>query len=161
MKRGGPLERRTPLANGTKGLAPGKPLARGTGLARGKPLDRGTAPLRSTTPLPRAAVAASTTARPARKAAPPDPVTPATRAAVRARSGGVCEGQVTRACTGAAAHVHHRKLRRFGDHRVVNLLDLCHACHEHVHKNPTWSYDHGFLVRSHDDPETIAWGLAA
>lgn len=36
MKRGGPLRRRTPLAPGTKPLAPGKPMAR-TGELRAKP----------------------------------------------------------------------------------------------------------------------------
>lgn len=60
---------------------------------------------------------------------------------------------MVRGCTGAAAHVHHRKLRRFGDHRPVNLLDVCHVCHDYIHGHVRWAYDHGWLVRSHDDPE--------
>jgi hypothetical protein len=65
-------------------------------------------------------------------------------------------------CTGAAGHVHHRKLRRFGDHTPINLLDVCLFCHDHIHRYVKWSYDHGYLVRSHGDPASIpVGGLAA
>lgn len=155
MKRGGPLARRTPLTSDGTGLARGKPLARGKGLDRGTPLARGTTPLgRGTTPLARSTVAA-------KRPAAPDPVTPATRAAVRARSGGRCEAGVVRTCAGVAQHVHHRKLRRHGDHTVPNLLDVCLFCHDAIHGRPAWSYEHGFLVRGHDDPARIPWGVAA
>ena len=47
------------------------------------------------------------------------------------------------------AHRHHR-LRRGqggGDERE-NTIDICNACHDHVHANPEWSYLNGYLMRS-------------
>lgn len=88
----------------------------------------------------------------------PEPV----RLAVRLRSGGKCEVK-SRVCTGDAAHFHHRKLRRHKDHSAVNCLHACRADHDAIHANPTWAYEHGLLVRSHDDPAvTPVWpGCAA
>lgn len=40
-----------------------------------------------------------------------------------------------------------------GPDEVVNLIDVCPACHRYIHHRPTNSYLHGWLVRSHGTPE--------
>lgn len=66
------------------------------------------------------------------------------------RSGGMCElCRVSPAC-----HLHHRKLRRHGDHRIVNALHLCTVCHDRVH-NFDGSHGRGFLVKKHIDPAIV------
>jgi hypothetical protein len=77
---------------------------------------------------------------------------PATRRLAKHRSGGICE----RCLKDEAVHLHHRKSRRYGDHRIVNALHLCHACHRKIHSAPSWSYIRGFLVRAHRDPADVA-----
>jgi hypothetical protein len=88
------------------------------------------------------------------RSASEDPVTPVTRAAVAARSGGYCEARVADRCRGVGQHMHHRKLRRHGDHRPANLLHVCHACHAAIHSSPfaREAYARRFLLRSHMDP---------
>lgn len=76
----------------------------------------------------------------------------AARAHVRLRSGGRCE----RCGQEEATDLHHRKRRDSGDHRVVNLLDLCRDCHAHVHNNPLESLERGWIVASERDPEAVA-----
>lgn len=77
--------------------------------------------------------------------------TPAVRRAAAKRSGGVCEiDQVNE-----AQHLHHRKLRRHGDHRIVNALHVCDDCHRKIHAAPSWSYSRGFIVRAHLDPADV------
>lgn len=72
---------------------------------------------------------------------------PKTLLEVRKRSNLLCE-----ACAAArAVHVHHRKLRRFGDHTLINLLHVCLECHDSIHSQPG-SHDRGLLVYSHEDP---------
>jgi len=58
-------------------------------------------------------------------------------------------------CHGAAQHVHHRKLRRHGDHRPANLLHVCYACHDAIHSSwyAATAYARHFLLRSYQDPE--------
>lgn len=64
------------------------------------------------------------------------------------RAGGACEVMVARSCTGRAEQLHHRKMRsQLGGHEVVNLLHICHVCHDWVHKHPALSYERGYLVR--------------
>lgn len=77
----------------------------------------------------------------------PDPVTPEVRATVRARAHGRCE-----LCGASGTAVHHRKLRRHGDHSVPNLVLLCATCHSRVHTRGRWSYETGWLLRAHQDP---------
>src|SRR4051794_9411784 len=77
----------------------------------------------------------------------PDPVTPEVRATVRARAHGRCE-----LCGATGTAVHHRKLRRHGDHSVPNLVLLCGTCHSKVHTRGSWSYENGWLLRAHQDP---------
>jgi hypothetical protein len=78
---------------------------------------------------------------------------PLVRKLARRRSGGVCEICLTEAAT----HLHHRKLRRHGDHRIVNALHLCAKCHQDVHRGDQRiaAYDAGYLVRSHHDPADV------
>jgi hypothetical protein len=91
-----------------------------------------------------------------------DPDIPtAEREAVYERSRGEgdvrrCEATASRRCSGVAVHLHHRKLRRHGDHRAVNLLDVCAQCHHDIHAQPAASYLRGLMVRSADDPATVA-----
>jgi len=81
-------------------------------------------------------------------------IPPSARSSVQLRSHGRCEAGFDR-CGGRAAEMHHRKLRRFGDHSPINLLHLCRHCHNEIHRHVAWSYDHGFLVRQSDDPAFI------
>ena len=78
-----------------------------------------------------------------------------TRPLVLERSQGRCEARFV-VCTGIGQHVHHRQLRRTADHRPVNLLHVCLACHDYGHKLSS-RYDIGFLVRSNgvDTPDTV------
>lgn len=78
------------------------------------------------------------------------------RAEVSERSGGRCEVGGPD-CWGAAVQKHHRKLRRFGDHRAVNLLDVCIPCHAYVHTLGREAYLRGWLVNSNLDPAKILW----
>ncbi len=39
-----------------------------------------------------------------------------------------------------------------------NLVSLCRPCHDFVHGNPGWAYEHGWLVHSWDDPAVIPAG---
>lgn len=73
------------------------------------------------------------------------------RVAARQRSGGICEVGSS-ACNGKATHLHHRKLRRFKDHTLVNALDSCRACHELIHSEPQMAYMMGWLVHSWQEP---------
>jgi hypothetical protein len=65
---------------------------------------------------------------------------------VRRRSRGICEAQIPGVCTRYARHVHHVILRsRGGPDEAWNLLDLCVACHDHVHHFPGWAQQAGFI----------------
>ncbi len=71
------------------------------------------------------------------------------KAVIRSRSGGVCEAG-TVACTGKAAHAHHILMRSQGGRDdVSNLLDVCAACHRHIHANPAEAYARGWLHHAH------------
>lgn len=78
-----------------------------------------------------------------------------TRAGITARSGGRCEARISTLCGGTGSHKHHRKLRRHGDHRVVNGLDVCVRCHNLIHAYPDRSYRAGMMVHMTDDPALI------
>lgn len=79
-----------------------------------------------------------------------DQMAPA-RPVVADRSGDMCE----RCGMARATDVHHRKLRRHGDHKAANLAHLCHLCHMDVHAHPADSYATGFMVRSVNDPRVV------
>lgn len=54
-------------------------------------------------------------------------------------------------------HKHHRKLRsQGGDDSWGNIIELDPWVHDAVHKNVEIAYQHGLLVKSHDDPRDIA-----
>lgn len=82
------------------------------------------------------------------KEAKPDPISHDVRDVVRGRSGGVCE------CCGTvqATHMHHRQLRRSGDHTAPNLLHLCSMCHTRLHGHVRYALDQGFIVSAYDTP---------
>ena len=67
------------------------------------------------------------------------------------RAEGKCEYMIPGPCVFQAQHLHHRKISG-REHRVENLANICHACHDFVHANPALSYERGWLVRSMKDP---------
>ena len=76
---------------------------------------------------------------------------PEVRKEVRLRSGGMCELK----CNKIATSMHHRKLRRHGDHRAVNCIHLDRGCHDWIHAHVFESYQLGWLVRSTLDPADV------
>lgn len=77
---------------------------------------------------------------------------------VLARSHGVCEWS---GCANRGREMHHRKLRRYGDHRAANALHLCKSHHDLIHAHPMESYEAGLLVRSTLDPALVTVDFAA
>jgi hypothetical protein len=81
---------------------------------------------------------------------------PAIRRLASRRSGGVCEIDGEH----PADHLHHRKGRRHGDHRICNALHVCWFHHEMIHGRAgggtiARSYELGWIVPSHLDPADI------
>jgi hypothetical protein len=96
-------------------------------------------PLRRRTPLRN---------RPSRNEVPPE-----VRAGVIRRAGGRCERY---GCLGRPFELHHRKSRRYRDHRPSNLLWLCIYCHAEVTDNPVQTIQGrpaGWVLRGHQVPE--------
>lgn len=83
-----------------------------------------------------------------RKPRKADPIGRETREALSRRSGGLCEV----GCGSPATHAHHRQLRRFGDHSIVNLLHVCSLCHVRIHGHVRYSLDSGWIVSQYDEP---------
>lgn len=79
-----------------------------------------------------------------------DPVTDEVRGMVRSRSAGRCE-----LCGGPGQHLHHRQLRRGGDHSAANLVHLCNVCHVRVHGHSAWSFEQGWLVSQYSSAATV------
>ena len=72
---------------------------------------------------------------------------------VHARSEGICEAMIAHTCGWRAEHLHHRKMRsQGGGHTTEALLNVCAACHTHIHMNTAESYERGLLVRGWDTP---------
>ena len=70
------------------------------------------------------------------------------RPTVMKRSQGMCEK-----CGAArATDMHHRKLRRHGDHAPANLVHLCRTCHNWAHQNPAEALLAGFICPSWENP---------
>ena len=80
----------------------------------------------------------------------PDPITPEVRRLVTKRSKGLCE-----LCTEPGQHLHHRQLRRAGDHSAANLVHLCNTCHRRIHGHVSWSLQTGWLVSQYRDPARV------
>lgn len=75
---------------------------------------------------------------------------------VLARATNLCEARLQK-CQGRAQRIpHHRKLRsQGGTNSLANLLAVCWSCHDYIHRNPAWSYDHKFLLHSYDEETLI------
>jgi hypothetical protein len=85
-------------------------------------------------------------------------IDPALRAVVRDRAGGCCELCGER--LGAEFQCHHRKLRaQGGQDSAANLVALHGLCHRRCHSHRVWAEEHGFIVASHDDPQTTPVAL--
>lgn len=51
-------------------------------------------------------------------------------------------------CEGRAVHRHHKRGRVGPDaDDRDHTLDVCAACHRHIHAHPTLSYERGWLER--------------
>ena len=76
-------------------------------------------------------------------------ITPTTRALVLARDRGcvLARYEPDHTCNGPL-EIHHRKLRRHGDHSADNLVTLFLVGHRWVHDHVAVSYAHGLLLRS-------------
>lgn len=52
-------------------------------------------------------------------------------------------------CTnGRSTDIHH-KIGRWGERLADDtfFMALCRECHEQIHKNPTWAYANGYLLK--------------
>jgi hypothetical protein len=108
--------------------------------------------------LRRAPFAPRRTPRPwLRRRGSPNDFPPESRDAIRARSGGRCEARCSTACTGIAAHAHHRQPRELGDQRPVNGLDVCWVCHALIHSSPLRRLvmARGLIVSRYRDPASV------
>jgi hypothetical protein len=78
-----------------------------------------------------------------------DPITPEVRAEVLARDRWcvLAKFEPDHECFGML-ELHHRKLRRHGDHSADNLCVLCTAGHLWVHTHVAVARAHGLLLRS-------------
>jgi hypothetical protein len=70
------------------------------------------------------------------------------RREVESRANGRCEARVPDVCDIKGVHAHHLLRRSQGGvDDPSNLAWLCAQCHRHIHANPAWSYEHGWLIR--------------
>jgi 5-methylcytosine-specific restriction endonuclease McrA len=167
VKRGGPLPRKTPLAQG-------KPLARNSA-----PIERVPMARTSAKPYPPCDADAACTHLATRKSGGPcafhkerpvravsgpakPGVTQDTRMVVLARCGGRCEA-CGREFRDVTPDLHHRQSRARGDHSPANLVALHPKCHtiapEAVHQRPAWARERGLIVLSTEDPAATPLAL--
>lgn len=75
---------------------------------------------------------------------------------VISRAGGQCEAWLPGVCNTRGQHLHHRQLRsRGGKNTVPNLVCICHACHDWIHRNPAESTELGLIVSAYADPAEV------
>lgn len=117
-----------------------------------KPLTR-KVPLKSTRTLKRVPFKPK---EPSKRSGRSNEIPPASRKVVKRRSKGRCE-IFHDGCAGEATSMHHRKLRRFKDHRPCNLIHVCWVMHQYIHHHTEVSYRNGWLVRQDEDPEMVRW----
>ncbi len=89
----------------------------------------------------------------------PDPLTVDRSADLDADREFMCQAK-TPACTGRAAHSHHRKTKaRGGSNNPVNLVRVCASCHDFIHAHPKEAAERGFLLHAFDReaPLTRLW----
>lgn len=136
--------------------------------ARSKPLKQ-KSPLKRTaalsaSPLARSAVHAREIRRanqPKRATASRPAIPARIRAALHARSEGLCE-IATEGCMGWAAEDSHRLKLGIGGRKgnarkahdvLSNLLHACHNCHQtRGHRSPAEAYDAGWMLREYQNP---------
>lgn len=69
------------------------------------------------------------------------------RMVLRQRSGNRCEAKLV-GCRGIPWEPHHLVRRsQGGTNNETNLMAVCTSCHMHVHLNPQWAYENGYLLR--------------
>jgi hypothetical protein len=77
------------------------------------------------------------------------------RRLVGKRSGGLCEIQVDKVCTGRATDWCHRRGRaQGGTWSPQNGLHGCHECHMWTHAHPSTSRVNGWICKSYDPIDT-------
>lgn len=60
-------------------------------------------------------------------------------------------------CRPKASHVHHRRFRsRRGSNQLCNLLHVCEACHQWIHRHGDWANELGLALHA-DQPESLPW----
>lgn len=71
------------------------------------------------------------------------------RAALLARSGGVCEAHASPDCGVLGSQAHHKcpADRDRGVHDPARGLFVCSPCHRAIHAFPAVSYEAGWLIR--------------
>lgn len=83
--------------------------------------------------------------------------------AVTARAGGNCESWIEGVCIGKTEHMHHRQLKSGGGKDTpANVIHICQPCHTHIHAEPNFAKEHGWIVSRYvDDPASVPvsrWG---
>jgi 5-methylcytosine-specific restriction protein A len=117
------------------------------------------AELKRSTFVPRSALHADPAGRRQPRRAPSS-VPPKVRAALKLRSGGLCEIEAP-GCTEIATDFSHRKKVGAGGrkgaaavahHVLSNGLAACRSCHQFCHANPAASYAAGWMLREDQNP---------
>lgn len=129
-----------------------------TALARRTPLVART-PLRRTALSPASPKHTRTVSRPKRAVGIPAKV----RAALRLRSGGMCEIAAP-GCDGRAVDASHRISVKMGGRRgaaaarhhvLSGLMAACRGCHSLIHSQPAHAYWKGWALREHEIPSEV------
>lgn len=134
MKRGGPIQRRTPLAKGKQLQRKPPPAFTGPWPSRSKPIKpKRDTPRRRNRRDPEHGISWTDV-----------------RLVIYVRSGGRCEGCAVQLNI-ANMEAHHRRTRRVGPDCPCNALALCHDCHHHeTHGRPTLARSLGRIIRRED-----------
>ena len=106
--------------------------------------------MKRSAPLKRSPLSRRSRLRPrSAKARRTDPARARCKAAVRERSGGMCEAYASPGCAGRGCDVHEKLPRAQGGSVTDpdNCLFVCRACHAWIHAHPAASYAFGFLER--------------
>lgn len=131
-------------------------------MKRSAPIARRT-PLTSSTPLARSsALAPKHTRKPAKRRGSSG-VPAKVRAALKVRSGGVCEIQAPGCSMRATEDSHRLKVGMGGRHGAAavrhhvlsQLLHACHGCHRGLHEAPAAAYWAGRMLREGEDPTAV------
>lgn len=70
------------------------------------------------------------------------------REEARKRANDYCEAHIEGICKVWGSDGHHKLMRSHGGkNTLANIAWLCRDCHSHIHLNPAWSYETGWLIR--------------